>query len=47
MTTALFVGLGLLLGVVLGLVVAYMNRPQEQRSNVGGALQIVAGLAKL
>ncbi len=47
MTTAIYIGLGLLLGVVLGLIVAYMNRPQEKRSNVGGALSIVAGLAKL
>lgn len=47
MTTALYVGIGLVLGVVLGLIVAYMNRPQEKSSNVGGALKLVAGIAAL
>jgi hypothetical protein len=47
MTLALFVGIGLVLGVILGLIVAYQNRPQEKSSNVGGALKLVAGIASL
>ena len=47
MNLALYIGVGLVLGVVLGLIVAYVSRPKNQESNAGGVIKAVGAILAL